>query len=90
MPDPLRVVVATAQTPENIELLRSREPRLEVVYEPSLLGPASDNWMVRHQRTPDEQARFEQTRSTAACGALDQQRIAASRGRLGKRAASFR
>lgn len=59
MPDSLRVVVATAQTPENIALLRAREPRLDVVFEPELLGPASDNWMTRHQRTPDEQTRFE-------------------------------
>ena len=58
MPDRLRVVVATAQTPENIELLRAREPRLDVVYEPELLGPASANWMVRHRRTPEEEARF--------------------------------
>src|SRR4051795_1315180 len=65
MADPLRVVVATAQTAENIELLRAREPRLDVVFEPSLLGPASDNWMVRHQRTPDEQARFDELLDTA-------------------------
>src|SRR3954447_20512644 len=65
MADRVRVVVATAQTAENIELLRSREPRLEVALEPSLLGPASDNWMVRHQRTPDEQARFEELLDTA-------------------------
>ena len=65
MADRLRVVVATAQTPENVELLRSREPRLDVVYEPSLLGPASDNWMVRHQRTPEEQSRFERLLDTA-------------------------
>jgi len=65
MPDRVRVVVGTAQTAENIELLRAREPRLEVVFDPSLLGPASDNWMVRHQRTPDEQAQFEKLLDTA-------------------------
>ncbi|MEO6533716.1 MAG: D-2-hydroxyacid dehydrogenase [Pseudolysinimonas sp.] len=65
MPDRVRVVVATAQTPENIELLRAREPRLDVIYEPSLLGPASDNWMVRHVRTPEEQTRFEALLDTA-------------------------
>jgi phosphoglycerate dehydrogenase-like enzyme len=65
MPDRLRVVVATAQTPENIELLRAREPRLDVVYEPGLLGPASDNWMVRHERTPEDQVRFEALIDTA-------------------------
>ena len=54
----LRVVIATAQRPENIELLRTREPRLDVVFEPELLGPPSDDWMVRHERTPDDQARF--------------------------------
>lgn len=58
-PGRLRVVIATAQTPENIELLRRREPRLDVVYEPELLGPPSDNWMVKHERTADEQAGFE-------------------------------
>jgi len=58
-PNTLRVVVATAQTPENIALLRAREPRLDVVFEPDLLGAASDNWMLRHERTPDEQSRFE-------------------------------
>jgi phosphoglycerate dehydrogenase-like enzyme len=65
MADSLRVVVATAQTPENIELLRTREPRLDVVFEPELLGPASDNWMVRHERTPEEQTRFEQLLDSA-------------------------
>jgi phosphoglycerate dehydrogenase-like enzyme len=65
MPDRLRVVVATAQTLENIELLRSREPRLDVVFEPELLGPPSANWLVRHERTPEEQARFEAILDTA-------------------------
>src|SRR3954470_13847721 len=65
MGDRVRVVVATAQTAENIELLRSREPRLDVVFEPSLLGPASDNWMVRHESTPEEQARFDELLDTA-------------------------
>ncbi len=65
MPDRLRVVVATAQTPENIELLRAREPRLDVVFEPALLGPRSDDWMIRHIRTPDDQARFEGIVDTA-------------------------
>jgi phosphoglycerate dehydrogenase-like enzyme len=65
MTDTLRVVVATAQTPENIALLRAREPRLEVVYAPELLGPASDNWMLRHERTAEEQTRFEQLLDSA-------------------------
>jgi phosphoglycerate dehydrogenase-like enzyme len=65
MTDRVRVVVATAQTPQNIELLRAREPRLDVVFEPDLLGPASDNWMVRHKRTPEDQARFEALLDTA-------------------------
>ena len=65
MADRVRVVVATAQTPQNIELLRVREPRLDVVFEPELLGPPSDNWMVRHQRTPADQARFEAVVDTA-------------------------
>jgi phosphoglycerate dehydrogenase-like enzyme len=65
MADRLRVVVGTAQTEENIELLRAREPRLDVVFEPELLGPASDNWMVRHERSPEDQARFEAIVDTA-------------------------
>lgn len=65
MADRVRVVVATAQTDENIEWLRRREPRLDVVFEPSLLGPPSHNWMVRHQRTAEEQARFEALLDTA-------------------------
>ncbi|HEY4225622.1 MAG TPA: D-2-hydroxyacid dehydrogenase [Pseudolysinimonas sp.] len=65
MSDSLRVVVATAQTPENIELLRAREPRLDVVFEPALLGQASDDWMVRHVRAPDDQAAFESLVDTA-------------------------
>jgi phosphoglycerate dehydrogenase-like enzyme len=65
MPERVRVVVATAQTAENIDLLRTREPRLDVVFEPSLLGPPSDNWMIRHERTPDEQSAFEALLDTA-------------------------
>jgi phosphoglycerate dehydrogenase-like enzyme len=65
MLDSLRVVVATAQTPENIALLRAREPRLDVVFEPELLGPASDNWMIRHTRSPEEQLRFEEVLDSA-------------------------
>ena len=65
MPDRLRVVVATAQTAENIELLRTREPRLDVVFEPALLGPPSDDWMVRHVRTAEDQAAFEALVDTA-------------------------
>jgi phosphoglycerate dehydrogenase-like enzyme len=65
MPDRLRVVVATAQTDENIAMLRAREPRLDVIFEPELLGEPSDNWMVRHERTPEEQTRFEALLDTA-------------------------
>jgi phosphoglycerate dehydrogenase-like enzyme len=65
MSDRLRVVVATAQTPANIALLHSREPRLDVVFEPELLGPPSDNWMIRHERTVEEQNRFESLLDTA-------------------------
>ncbi|CAN5424438.1 D-2-hydroxyacid dehydrogenase [soil metagenome] len=65
MADTLRVVVATAQTPENIALLRAREPRLEVVFEPELLGPPSDDWMIPHERTPAQQSRFEALLDTA-------------------------
>ncbi len=65
MPDRLRVVIATAQTTENIELLRMREPRLDVVFEPELLGPPSENWMVRHERTPEQQRRFDELLDSA-------------------------
>jgi phosphoglycerate dehydrogenase-like enzyme len=65
MLDRLRVVVGTAQTAENIELLRTREPRLDVVFEPDLLGKPSDNWMVRHERTAEEQTRFDALVDTA-------------------------
>ncbi len=59
MTDRLRVVVATAQTEQNMAMLRAREPRLDVVFEPELLGEPSENWMILHERTPAEQARFE-------------------------------
>jgi phosphoglycerate dehydrogenase-like enzyme len=65
MVERIRVVVATAQTAENIALLRAREPRLDVVFEPELLGPPSDNWMVRHERTAEDQTRFEAILDTA-------------------------
>ncbi|MFC5500896.1 D-2-hydroxyacid dehydrogenase [Lysinimonas soli] len=65
MPDRLRVVVATPQTTENVELLRDREPRLDVVYEPGLLGSPSEDWTVRHLRTRNEQARFDAIIDTA-------------------------
>jgi phosphoglycerate dehydrogenase-like enzyme len=65
MTERLRVVIATAQTEENVALLRSREPRLDVIFEPELLGPPSENWMILHPRTPQQQARFEALLDTA-------------------------
>lgn len=81
MPDRLRVVIATAQTPENVELLRSREPRLDVVFEPELLGPASDNWMIRYRRTPEQQTRFDELLNSAEAlfGVPDQSGTALAR-----------
>jgi phosphoglycerate dehydrogenase-like enzyme len=65
MPDRLRVVIGTAQNPENVELLRRLEPRLDVVFEPSLLGEASVNWMTRHTRSADDESRFQELVDTA-------------------------
>lgn len=61
MPD-LRLVVANPLEPENAELLARLEPRLEVVYEPELLGPVGARSGGRghgFERTPEQQARFE-------------------------------
>lgn len=61
----LRVVVATPMSTENVELLRRLEPRLEVVHDPDLAGPASDNWMEHYDRPPELQAAYEQYVDTA-------------------------
>lgn len=56
---PLRVVVATPLSLENVALLRRLEPRLEVVHDPQLAGPPSGNWMEHYDRPPALQAAFE-------------------------------
>ncbi|MEO5919876.1 MAG: D-2-hydroxyacid dehydrogenase [Pseudolysinimonas sp.] len=56
----LRVVVATPLSEENVALLRRLEPRLDVVHDPALTGPASGDWMERWDRPAGLQAAFEQ------------------------------
>jgi phosphoglycerate dehydrogenase-like enzyme len=56
----LRVVIATPLSDENVAVLAEREPRLEIVHEPSLMAPAGADWMVAHQRTDDEQRRYDE------------------------------
>jgi phosphoglycerate dehydrogenase-like enzyme len=49
----LRVAVATPFRAELIDLLREREPRLDIDFRPELMAPASDDWMAGWTR-PDE------------------------------------
>lgn len=65
MADRLRVVV-TAPFPEaDLDELRRREPRLELVYEPELLQLPGVEWQRRKDRAPEEQARFDALVDTA-------------------------
>lgn len=59
MTDRLRVVVATPLSDENLDVLRRLEPRLEVVHDPELTGPASDNWMAGFARPAALQSAYE-------------------------------
>ena len=59
MSERLRVVIATPLDPENAELLRTLEPRLDVVSEPRLLPPVGFS-IERLDRTPAEQAEYEE------------------------------
>jgi len=61
----LRVVVAGPFAPEDVALIAEREPRLELVHETSLLPDPRSDWMARHERSPEEQARFEALVDTA-------------------------
>jgi phosphoglycerate dehydrogenase-like enzyme len=61
----LRVVIATPLSEELVEMIRSREPRLEVVHEPRLMAPASADWMFSYSRTDEEQAEYDQLIDTA-------------------------
>ena len=55
----LRVVIATPLSDELVDMIRTREPRLEVVHEPRLMAPADPNWMIEHTRSEEEQAEYE-------------------------------
>lgn len=55
----LRVVVATPLSPENADLVRRLEPRIELVHDPVLAGPPSDDWMERYDRPAALQQAFE-------------------------------
>jgi len=60
----LRIVVTNPLAEENARLLAELEPRLEVVYEPELLGPVSvtsgGHNRTAFQRTPEQQERYEE------------------------------
>lgn len=56
----LRVVVATPVAPENARLIQRLEPRIDLVHDPELAGPASDDWMERYDRPAHLQAAFEE------------------------------
>lgn len=55
----LRVAIATPLAAELVELIAAVEPRLDIDYRPQLMAPANADWMVRHERTPKEQAEYE-------------------------------
>lgn len=57
MTDRLTVVIATAQTPEDVEHLARLEPRLDIRYRPDLLPPVGAR--RRPERSPAQQAEFE-------------------------------
>ncbi|MBX3194757.1 MAG: D-2-hydroxyacid dehydrogenase [Schumannella sp.] len=56
----LRVVVATPLAPEDAEMVRELEPRIELIHDPELAGPPNENWMERYDRPPHLQAAFEE------------------------------
>ncbi|HTL41494.1 MAG TPA: D-2-hydroxyacid dehydrogenase [Pseudolysinimonas sp.] len=55
----LRVVVATPLSTENAERVRRLEPRIDLIHDPELAGPPSDDWMERYDRPAHLQAAFE-------------------------------
>lgn len=65
MTDRLRVVVATPLAPEDADMIREREPRVELVHEPGLLAAPGADWMRRRERDADEQRRYEELLDTA-------------------------
>ena len=56
----LRVVVANPLSEENLALLRRLEPRLDVVHDAELTGPASDDWMAQFERPAALQPAYEE------------------------------
>lgn len=62
--DQLRVVVAKPLAPEYVEQIRAAEPRIELVIEPDLLPqmrwPSDHEGDPSFQRTPEQQARFDE------------------------------
>lgn len=60
MSERLRVVIATPMSTENVGLLRGLGPRIEVIHDPELAGPAGDNWMEHYDRPLALQAAYEQ------------------------------
>ena len=64
MPEPrLRIVVANPLEPANVELLAAADARLEVVYEPELVGPVEDaeafgHGAARFRRTAEQDDRY--------------------------------
>ncbi len=60
MTDRLRVVVTAPLSAADLEELRTREPRLDVVYEPGLLREPGVDWQRGKHRDPADQARFEE------------------------------
>lgn len=59
MTESLRVVIATPLAEEYVRMLREREPRLQVVHEPRLMAPPEAGWLVRPERSPQQQAEYE-------------------------------
>jgi len=56
----LRVVVATPLAEEDADLVRRLEPRVDLVHDPELAGPPSENWMEHYDRPPHLQAAYEE------------------------------
>jgi phosphoglycerate dehydrogenase-like enzyme len=61
----LRVVVAAPFPEDDLNELRRREPRVDLVYEPDLLHTPGPQWQQAKRREPADQARFEALVDTA-------------------------
>jgi len=53
------VVVATPLSDENADLVRRLEPRIELVHDPLLAGPPTDDWMEHYDRPAELQQAYE-------------------------------